>query len=350
LNGIENKYEFLKNWRTNKDFRQYIQMFGGYMRGIELFIQIVSKNEKKESINYHAFYQEIIFKLKYLYFDGFVYPEDLIYYYLLNIAVDYETKIQEFSIQTLEERGTIVLKKVNNELYISIPYFIMNIYSLQMKGSLKDKNFLEKLLSYDLTNWENFEDFTDFFEIFKQNILSKYQNTLSVKEYFIGGYYSDETAEIKLNLLNIDKRVISKHKFPNFTNFTKLIHESKKQYQWNDEKYFFKNASSAEWADSWKNFNKTVILYQKKTEKLSTERNTISFTEIENEIIKNEKITKIKELEENEFITCILTTKPISNESIKKIKETNNLIVISSESFLSYYGETFCLKLKHCNY
>jgi hypothetical protein len=33
--------------------------------------------------------------------------------------------------------------------------------------------------------------------------------------------------------------------------------------------------------------------------------------------------------------------KPISNECIKKIKETKNLIVISSESFLSYYGEAF---------
>jgi hypothetical protein len=219
------------------------------------------------------------------------------------------------------------------------------------------QQFLDKLLSYDLTNWQNYEDFTDYFEVFKQNILSKFNKTLSIGEYFIGGYISKNIAKLKLNLNETD-RILSKHQFPAYPNFTNLIYQlEEEEYQWDDIKYLFKNASSKSWGDSWKNFNKIVILYQKKTEEYTTERQSLSYTEIDTEIKKynelNSKIINlnIDEFKEKKFITCILTTKPISNECIKDITENSkNLIVISRDSFLQYYGEAFTFKLKYCNY
>jgi hypothetical protein len=219
----------------------------------------------------------------------------------------------------------------------------MDIYCTDLEGSQKIP--LNKLLSYDLSIWQNYEEFTDYFEVFKQNILSKHKNKITISEYFIGCYYSKDTGDINLKLNQIINKVNSIHRFPNYSNFTNLINEL---FQWDDEIYLFKNASGMEWADSWKSFNKTVMLYQKKTEEISSEK-TLSFTDIEIEIKKNnELIFKIKEFEENNFITCILTTKPISNECIKNITETKNLIVISRESFSIYYGEAFSLKLKYC--
>jgi hypothetical protein len=229
---------------------------------------------------------------------------------------------------------------------------------------LSTKESLNTLFSFNLTIWQDFEKFADYFEVFKLNIISNFKKNIFIKDYFQGAYFSSDTEKINLDLSKEFEKydyIISKNQFPEPKNFIVNINNI---YKWNNENFIFKNSSSKNWADSWKSFkNNITILYQQKTEELNTDRKTLSFNDIIAEKIKNEnlnkKINKIKnpkklsninEFKNNKFITCLLTTKPLSNECKEGILQTDNLIVISRESFSKYYGEAFILKLKYCNF
>jgi hypothetical protein len=104
-------------------------MFGGYMRGIEMFIEEINTNNNF----YKERYTQIIYRLQDKYFKIFKFPEHFIYHYLLNIPVKYDDIVQNQTIQKWEENGNVVLKLIDKMHFISIPYFIMEIYCQQKK-------------------------------------------------------------------------------------------------------------------------------------------------------------------------------------------------------------------------